>query len=38
MTQGRGSFSLKFERYEEAPANVQQKIVEEAKLSDEGDN
>ena len=38
MTQGRGSFSLKFERYEEAPANVQEKIVEEAKLSDEGDN
>ncbi len=38
MTQGRGSFSLKFERYEEAPVNVQEKIVEEAKLSDEGDN
>jgi len=31
MTQGRGSFTLRFERYEEAPANVQQKIIEEAK-------
>ena len=31
MTQGRGSFSLKFVRYEEAPANVQQKVIEEAK-------
>ncbi|MCX7615049.1 MAG: elongation factor G, partial [Clostridiales bacterium] len=32
MTHGRGSFDLQFERYEEAPANVQQKIIEEAKL------
>ncbi len=31
MTQGRGSFVLKFARYEEAPAMVQQKIIEEAK-------
>ncbi len=31
MTQGRGSFTCKFVRYEEAPANVQQKIIEEAK-------
>jgi len=31
MTQGRGSFTLKFERYEETPAAVQQKIIEEAK-------
>jgi len=36
MTQGRGSFTLKFVRYEEAPPNVQQKIIEEAKaLSEE---
>ncbi|MDR0325555.1 MAG: elongation factor G [Oscillospiraceae bacterium] len=35
MTQGRGSFSLKFERYEEAPPNVQQKVIEEAKVLDE---
>jgi elongation factor G len=31
MTQGRGSFEFEFVRYEEAPANVQQKIIEEAK-------
>ena len=31
MTQGRGSFSLKFERYEETPPNIQQKIIEDAK-------
>ena len=31
MTQGRGSFSCKFVRYEEAPGMVQQKIIEEAK-------
>ncbi|MCL2409707.1 MAG: elongation factor G [Oscillospiraceae bacterium] len=31
MTQGRGSFTLRFERYEEAPAPVQQKVIEEAK-------
>lgn len=31
MTQGRGSFTLKFVRYEEAPAMTQQKIIEEAK-------
>ncbi len=37
MTQGRGSFVLDFERYEEAPANVQQKVIEEAKLLDEGE-
>ena len=31
MTQGRGSFSCKFVRYEEAPGNVQQKVIEESK-------
>jgi len=31
MTQGRGSFTIRFERYEEAPAPVQAKIIEEAK-------
>jgi len=35
MTQGRGSFSLKFVRYEEAPGNVQQKVIEEAKAMEE---
>jgi elongation factor G len=28
MTQGRGSFSLKFERYEATPADVQAKVIE----------
>ena len=32
MTQGRGSFTIRFERYEEAPGPVQIKIIEEAKL------
>lgn len=31
MTQGRGSFSAKFERYEEVPGNIAEKIIEEAK-------
>ncbi len=31
MTQGRGSFTFDFVRYEEAPGNVQVKIIEEAK-------
>ncbi len=35
MTQGRGSFSCKFIRYEEAPGNVQQKVIEEAKAAAE---
>ena len=35
MTQGRGSFSCKFVRYEEAPGNVQQKVIEESKAEQE---
>lgn len=31
ITQGRGSFELKFERYEEAPAPVAAKVIEETK-------
>ena len=31
MTQGRGSFTFEFVRYDEAPLNVQQKVIEEAK-------
>ena len=33
MTQGRGSFTLEFSRYSEAPAAVQQKIIDEAKAN-----
>ena len=35
MTQARGSFSMRFERYEEVPASVAQKIIENAKVEDE---
>ena len=35
MTQGRGSFSLKFLRYEEVPQMNQAKIIEEAKKAAE---
>lgn len=31
MTQGRGYFKMQFERYEEAPPMISQKIIEEAK-------
>ena len=37
MTQGRGSFSVTFERYQEAPAPVQEKIIEEAKAMAEAE-
>jgi len=39
MTQGRGSFTLAFERYDETPPNVQAKVIEETKslLEDEDD-
>ncbi len=40
MTQGRGFFKQYFERYEEAPANVAQKVIEDAKkdMADEADD
>jgi len=40
MTQGRGSFRQYFERYEEVPANIAQKVIEEAKktMVDEDDD
>ena len=33
MTQGRGSFTSTFERYEEVPAQTQEKIIKEAKAA-----
>ncbi len=33
VTQGRGSFSFEFERYEDAPAQVASKVIEEAKIN-----
>jgi len=35
MTQARGSFTLKFERYEEVPKGNQAKIIAEAKENEE---
>lgn len=35
LTQGRGYFTFAFERYEEAPANVAQKVMETYKIDDE---
>ncbi len=30
MTRGRGSFEFAFERYQEVPANIAQKVMDEA--------
>ena len=38
MTQGRGSFSERFERYEEAPQNIAQKIIDESKKDVQADD
>ena len=35
MTQGRGTFTMKFEKYEEVPANLAQKIIEAHKKEEE---
>ncbi len=35
VTAGRGYYSLEFARYEDAPANIAEKVIAEAKLEDE---
>lgn len=35
VTAGRGYFSIEFARYEDAPANIQQKVIEDAKKAAE---
>lgn len=35
MTQARGSFTMKFERYEEVPAHLAEKVIEEAKSEEQ---
>lgn len=35
MTQGRSSFTMEFDHYEEVPRNVQEKIIAEAKQAQE---
>ncbi|MBS7360299.1 MAG: elongation factor G [Oscillospiraceae bacterium] len=37
VTAGRGSFKLEFARYEDAPANVAEKVIADAKLEDDED-
>ena len=37
VTAGRGSFTLEFARYEDAPAHVAEKVIAEAKLEDDED-
>jgi len=38
MTQARGSFTMTFERYEEVPANVAEKIIANAGKFDEDED
>lgn len=35
MTQGRGSFAMEFDHYEEVPAQIAEKVIEERKKEDE---
>jgi elongation factor G len=35
MTQGKGSFHMEYSHYEEMPANVAQKVIEESKKAKE---
>ena len=37
MTQARGSFSMRFERYEEVPQTEAQKIIANAKIEEDED-
>ena len=38
VTAGRGHYSLEFARYEEAPANVAQKVIEESSMADDDED
>lgn len=35
MTQARGTFTMKFERYEEVPPHIAEKVIEEAKREEQ---
>ena len=37
MTQGRGSFTMKFDHYEEVPAHISQKIIQERQAEKEAE-
>ena len=38
MTQARGSFTMQFDRYEEVPANIAQKVIENAKKDEDDED
>ena len=38
ITQDRGSYTIRFERYEETPSNIAEKVIEEAKNESESDD
>jgi elongation factor G len=38
VTAGRGSFTIEFARYEDAPEAIAKKVIEEATLVDEDDD
>ncbi len=38
ITQDRGSYTIRFERYEEAPSNIAEKVIEDAKNESESDD
>ena len=38
ITQGRGSYTMQFERYEETPPNIAEKVIAEAAREDSGKN
>lgn len=38
ITQGRGSYEFSFVRYEDAPANIAQKVIEQAKKKPKNNN
>ncbi len=37
LTQGRGSFAMEFDHYEEVPAHLSQKIIADKQKADKGD-
>ena len=38
LTQGRGSYSMEFDHYEQVPANLEPRVIEEAKRAKEEDD
>ena len=38
LTQGRGEYELEFDRYEQVPPNIEQRVIEDAKRAREEEN